>query len=187
MSKIAGLLVFLMVSSATAENFEFTDLDGLVHARLVNVRETQVNDVEVGLDAMQKRLGQWGFERSIRVTGRLDERTYQILDGFNAAEWLQRQVQRLQAETNIETLFQCNGRDCGRSVQWASRVFGQRLLYGQDNDQTYWVGYASNNERRIYVAYSALRTESRQYLLLQSYSLDAPARPSISELQSGRE
>jgi hypothetical protein len=136
-----------------------------------------VSDQEIGLDALQKRLGQWSFENSIRVSGQLKEVTYQTIDGYAAAALLKRQVEARQAYESVETLFECEGRDCGRAVQWASRVFGQRLLYGQDNDQRYWVGRSSSTTNALYVAYSAYRTQNRQYLVLQRYLLDQPDEP----------
>jgi hypothetical protein len=175
MHKFIGVLFVLLASPAIAERSEFTDLSLSPHALLVTQSDKYVSDREVGLDALQKRLGHWGFEESTRVSARLLEATYQIIDGYSAAEFLQQHIQKFKDERGLTTLFQCEGRDCGRAVQWANRVFEQRLLYGQDNDQHYWVGKSDSGDPSLYVAYSAYRTESRQYLVLQRYLLDTPS------------
>jgi hypothetical protein len=36
-----------------------------------------------------------------------------------------------------DVLFQCGGRDCGRSNDWANQVFEQAILYGPDSNQYY--------------------------------------------------
>ena len=172
MHKLLGVCVLVFASFAVADQSEFTELSSS-HALLIGQVNSYVSDREIGLDALQKRLGHWGFENSIRVSANLQEATYQIVDGYSAAESLQQHVQNFTTEYGVTTLFQCEGRDCGRSVQWANRVFEERLLYGQDNDQTYWVGKTDSDDPAVYVAYSAYRTESRQYLVLQRYLLDA--------------
>ncbi|MDG0980661.1 MAG: DUF4892 domain-containing protein [Halieaceae bacterium] len=173
MQKFIGICVMAFAPLVVADQSEFTDLLSSPHARLVSEFDEYVTDREIGLDALQKRLGHWGFENSIRVNANLREAIYQIVDGYSAAELLQHHVQIFQDSGALVTLFECEGRDCGRSVQWANRVFGQRLLYGQDNDQRYWVGKASAQEPSLYVAYSAYRTENRQYLVVQRYLLDS--------------
>lgn len=175
MFKWISVCLMMLMCPALADDFEFTDLSSSPHALIVANADLVVNDKQIGLDALQKRLGQWGFEKSLRVSGQLSEVTYQIVDGYSAAELLQAQVEALKEKQQISPLFECEGRDCGRSVQWASRVFGQRLLYGQDNDQRYWVGQSTQSDQSIYVAYSAYRTESRQYLILQRIKLDSPS------------
>jgi hypothetical protein len=61
-------------------------------------------------------------------------------------------------------LFSCDGRACGRAVQWANRVFGQRVLFGREDLQRYAVfALPGENAGRLLV-YSAERTADRQYL-----------------------
>ena len=175
MHKLLGVCVMIFTSLTVANESEFTDLSSSSHAILIRQVDSDVNEREIGLDALQKRLGHWGFEQSTRVSGNLLESTYQIVDGFSAAEMLKQHTEAFKDAQGVATLFQCEGRDCGRSVQWANRVFEQRLLYGQDNDQRYWVGESTAGEPVLYVAYSAYRTEGRQYLLLQRYRLSPVA------------
>lgn len=175
MHKLLGVCVMMFASLTGANESDFTDLSRSSHAVLIRQVDNYVSDREIGLDALQKRLGHWGFEDSTRVSGHLLEATYQIVDGYSAAEMLQQHTEAFKDAQGVATLFQCDGRDCGRSVQWANRVFDQRLLYGQDNDQRYWVGESTAGDRKIYVAYSAYRTEGRQYLVLQRYLLSPVA------------
>ena len=63
--------------------------------------------------------------------------TWQVDPGYTAEEgyaWLRGQI-----PVDAETLFECEGRRCGSSAQWASRVFEERVLYGHEDRQRYGV------------------------------------------------
>ena len=160
------------VRSVQATDSVWTDLSAFPHAELTLESTQSVQDYEVGLEALQKRLGEWGFRESLRVSGELERKTYAIIDGFDAREILNDRVLIASQQSDVTTLFQCAGRDCGRAVQWANLVFGYRLLYGQENEQRYWIGAQLREESsRIFLGYSAFRTASRQYLHLEKITL----------------
>jgi hypothetical protein len=160
------LLLAMADSAAAAGTPEewLRRLNDYPHARLVERSEQEVIDHEIGLGAMQKVRGTWRFKESERLSGRLLRYTWQIVDGFSSYEIMEDLVATVEAQEGSELVFQCKGRACGSAVQWANRVFGQRVLYGREGEQRYRV-YALQGERRYRLAiYSAARTADRQYL-----------------------
>ncbi len=134
-------------------------LDAYPHAVQINHSVSEVIDYEVGLGAMKKVRGVWGLDESERLSGTLHRYTWQIIDGFTSNEVLEEAVA---AMADAQTLFSCDGRACGRGVQWANRVFGERLLYGRDDLQRYRV-FGEEGQWR-FLLFSAARTSDRQYL-----------------------
>ncbi|MEH6636979.1 MAG: DUF4892 domain-containing protein [Halioglobus sp.] len=139
-------------------------LDDSPHARQVAVSEQEVIDHEVGLGAMQKIRGTWQFKKGERHSGLLQRNTWQIVDGFSSIEVMETLIADLQEINAASLLFSCDGRACGQGVQWANRVFNQRVLYGREDLQRYRV-YALQDEAEYrLVIYSSSRTADRQYL-----------------------
>lgn len=135
------------------------------HAVSIDASENEVADHELGLGALQKIRGQWGFSRSVRLDGTLTRETWQIVDGFAAIEVLRELEQQLAAAGTAELLFSCDGRACGNAAQWANRVFGQRVLYGTADRQRYRIYALETGTVAFRVAlYSGARTTDRQYL-----------------------
>lgn len=171
MSRYAAVLFFVFVNASQAEDLWDT-LSRHSHAQVVESYQGPVIDYELGLDALQKRLGQWGFDQSVRISGTRAASTYQIRDGFSAS----RLAEELEADIKAHgytVLFSCLGRDCGRAVQWANRVFQQRLLYGQENEQRYWIAFKEGEGGvRVTLAYASFRTEARQYLHVEQLDLE---------------
>ena len=142
------------------------------HAKQVAFSEQQVVDHEVGLGAIQKMRGEWRFKDSERLTGTLLSYTWQIIGGFTSAAVMDELLGSLAKEEGAISLFECKGRACGKGVQWANRVFGERLLYGREDLQQYRV-YAFQAERAYrLVGYSAARTADRQYLRVDLIRID---------------
>jgi hypothetical protein len=133
----------------------------------VGFSEREVVDHEVGLGAIQKVRGEWQFKDSERLTGTLFRYTWQIENGFDSADVMEEFLRAVADIKGSEELFSCKGRACGRSVQWANRVFNQRLMFGQEGLQRYRVyalPAAQGGQGSRILAYSAERTADRQYL-----------------------
>lgn len=142
------------------------------HCGQVAFSEQQVVDHEVGLGAIRKVRGEWRFKDSERLTGTLLSYTWQILDGFTSAAVMDELLGALAKKENAVMLFECGGRACGKGVQWANRVFGERVLYGREDLQQYRV-YAFQAEKAYrLVGYSAARTADRQYLRVDLIRID---------------
>lgn len=138
------------------------------HTRLVASSESDVNDHEVGLSPLQRAGSSgWGFARSERLSGYLRRVTWQITEGYSAEDafkWWGEQLSE-QAGVGTELLYQCRGRGCGRSVQWGNAVFGQRILYGRDDEQRYSVHRVQTADREYRVVlYAVVRPPDRHYL-----------------------
>lgn len=143
------------------------------HASPVSQSQTDVRDYEIGLGAMQKKSGVWQFKHSERQSGVLRRQTWQIVDGFSSIEVLAEVEAELAALENSQLLFSCEGRSCGQGVQWANRVFGERMLYGREELQRYRVYAIEETERYRVLLYSSARTADRQYLHMESLLLDS--------------
>ena len=131
----------------------------------VTARSGEVNDHLVGLGAMKKVRGTWGLKKSARVSGHLASYTWRILDGFSADEVMQalEALYQVGPGTEAATLYSCEGRACGHGAQWASRVFGQRILYGRGDAQRYRVFSLGEDGYRL-VLYGSVRSSNRQYV-----------------------
>ncbi len=142
--------------------------DRFPHAEVVNQGSEPVLDHVVGLGPIQKVRGDWRLEDSERLTGQLSRYTWRIVDGFSSRALFEDATAEVEAMPGSELLYACEARSCGRSVQWANRVFHQRVLYGTESSQRYRV-YAlrdGDREQRL-VMYASARTSDRQYLHME--------------------
>lgn len=173
---LAGLILLLVAGltlAATPQEL-LQELDDFPHAQGIATTEQQVIDYELGLGSIKKVRGTWGFKSSERKSGRLQTHTWQIVDGFSSEEVMQSLQGSLEQDENASVLFSCDGRSCGQGVQWANRVFHQRVLYGREDLQHYRI-YSlqepEGNEYRL-VIYSASRTADRQYLHVELLQIE---------------
>lgn len=146
------------------------ELDSFPHATRVSHQVEDVIDYEIGLGAMRKVRGSWGFKDSERQSGELTRYTWQIVDGFTSSEVLEQLEAGLAGQ---RLLFGCEGRSCGQGVQWANRVFRERVLYGRDDLQRYRVFGPAEQETASYrvLLFSSSRTADRQYLHAEFLSI----------------
>ncbi len=151
--------------AAPAPEALLQQLEAYPHVRQMAFSEQKVLDHEIGLGAMQKVRGEWRFKRSERLSGTLLRYTWQIVDGFKAAQVMETLLDPIVQVEDASLLFACQGRACGPGAQWANRVFQERVLHGREDLQRYRV-YALLQGESNYrlIAYSAARTEDRQYL-----------------------
>ncbi len=154
-------VMFVLAAPAVAQSpgEVLARLDAYPHALRINHSVSEVLDYEIGLGSIKKVRGVWQLDESERVSGTLHRYTWQIIDGFTSREVLADAVQDL---ADAELLYSCDGRACGQGVQWANRVFRERLLYGRDDLQQYRV-FGSGQAWRV-LLFSAARTADRQYL-----------------------
>jgi hypothetical protein len=155
--------LLLSISPARADNPAalLEQFDAYPHVIRVGYSVAKVADYEIGLGAMRKVRGVWGFKDSERQSGELTRYTWQVIDGFTANELLAEMESALVA---ADLLFACDGRSCGKGAQWANRVFGERLLYGRDDEQRYRA-YGNDDEPGYrLLLFSSARTADRQHL-----------------------
>ncbi len=148
--------------------------DRFPHAEAVDHASEPVLDYVVGLGAMQKVRGDWRLEDSERLTGQLTRYTWRIVDGFSAEALFEEATAEVEALGGSELLYACEARSCGRSVQWANRVFHQRVLYGTEKSQRYRVYALRGDEReQRLLMYTAARTTDRQYLHMELLAIES--------------
>lgn len=127
-------------------------------------------------------------EKSHRVIGDVSRTTYRIPDGHSPEQvfaWIEEQV----AGQTRELLFQCHGRACGSSNEWANRIFEIAKLYGPDREQSYLLARARNGDtQKFLVVYVIQRGNRRVYAHIDEISVDAKAarvvHPNPSTLMS---
>jgi hypothetical protein len=161
-----ALLFVGRVSTASSPSAEalLQDLNAYPHAQQISFSRGEVIDHEIGLGAIQKVRGEWRFKKSERLSGTLMSYTWQIVDGFNSAQVMEKLLDSVAKDDDASLLFTCKGRACGQGVQWANRVFRERVLYGREDLQRYAVYALQNGAKYRLVVYSAARSEDRQYL-----------------------
>jgi hypothetical protein len=160
------LLFVGRVSTASSPGAEvlLQELNTYPHAQQISYSKEEVIDHEIGLGAIQKVRGEWRFKKSERLSGTLVSYTWQIVDRFTSAQVMEKLLNSVAKDEDARLLFTCEGRACGQGVQWANRVFRERVLYGREDLQRYAVYALQNGANYRLVIYSAARSEDRQYL-----------------------
>jgi hypothetical protein len=131
-------------------------------------------DYRLGLGSLRKVRGFWRHKYSETIAGELLRITWKIDPGYTAGEgftWLQDRLPE-----GSELLFECEGRQCGSSAQWASRVFEERELYGHDERQRYaaW-RYVDGDGTWTIVLYASDRANRRHFLRMDLLKHEFPA------------
>jgi hypothetical protein len=143
------------------------DLQPWAHAGEFSQSSPGETDYLLGLGALQKVGGRWRHKQSQALRGELTRTTWQVDDGFTAEEaydWYRRQL-----SADAELLFECQGRSCGSSAQWADRVFGERVLYGHDERQHYSAWRLQKDSATWFIVlYASDRANRRHFLRLDT-------------------
>lgn len=117
----------------------------------------------LGLGAYQKIHSRWQLKHSEIVVGELERVTWQVHEGFTAEEGFNWFASRI--PEGAQQLFYCEGRACGSSAQWASRIFDERVLYGHDDRQRYGVWRVEEGgDTWTVVLYATDRANRRHFL-----------------------
>lgn len=143
-------------------------IDRFPHVERIDHGRERVLDHVIGLGAMQKVRGNWRLDESERLSGELLHYTWRVLDGFSSAELYDEAAEVSAEMPGSELLYACEARACGGSVQWANRVFGQRVLYGTEQSQRYRVyGLRAGEREQRLILYASARSSDRQYLHME--------------------
>lgn len=121
----------------------------------------------VPLGPMEKVRGSWQSKKAEVVSGTLLRTTWQVRNTpvIELFEQLSQAMEREYAQA-----FSCSDRSCGNASEWASRVYGERLLYGRDEYLRYAAFRTDTGE--WLTLFSAARTVDRQYLHLDVITPD---------------
>ncbi len=135
------------------------------HTEVYSQSEPASTEYLLGLGALQKIRSRWQFKDSELVQGELEQITWQVQGGFTAEDAFDWYSRQLPADATL--LFECEGRACGSSAQWASRVFDERVLYGHDDRQHYAAWRMRENDQLwTLVLYASDRANRRHFLRL---------------------
>ncbi|MDX1754942.1 MAG: DUF4892 domain-containing protein [Marinobacter sp.] len=79
---------------------------------------------------------------------------------------------RALAALGAKILFECSGRECGRSNVWANQIFGQAILYGRDANQDYIAAAVRQNDTSyLLLVYTVTRGNNREYVWTEQLEL----------------
>lgn len=128
---------------------------------IVDYRQQPSTVYSLPLGRMQRAAGTVAPSRAERFQGHLRRITYEIPDGFPAAEVYGFYREQLLSQGQ-QALFSCQGRGCGSSNFWANDVFDNRILYGPETNQYYLAStYQGVNDESQVAGYAALYVVTR--------------------------
>jgi len=169
--RMALTVLFLAWSAATQAALPVTAWQ---HATEIERTGPASAEYLMGLGALQKIGGRWRHKHSELVTGQLQRITWQVKEGFTAEEGYEFMTGQLEGEA--ELLFECDGRSCGSSAQWAAIVFERRELYGHDERQRYSAWRLQREDGTWWVVlYAVDRANRRHYLHVDLLQQAEPA------------
>jgi len=169
-SLIAGNLELLQKPSRF---FEFS-----LHSQAVVVDESQQWQANyiIALGKYKKNNNIWFPESSFRTQGFLQRHTLELPRDYKQAPVFEFYQQQLPDYAKL--LFECRGRGCGQSNNWANDHFGVKFLYGTDSSQYYAVyviedsqqaqkDEASDHSEQFITIYTIRRGNRRIYTQLE--------------------
>lgn len=102
------------------------------------------------------------IEKSVRVAGDLERRTYQI-PSYERPEEIFAYYQSEVADRGGHIIFECQGADCGRSTVWANDVLRVPVLAAPINAQRYFAAQIPGARSYLIAVYVVQRGNKRIY------------------------
>lgn len=150
MTLLACTLACVLASYAQAELVPFPE--ATVVAEGVEAPKSR----QFVLSAVEKNRRETAIERLVDVVAGRRWTTFEVPMGTDPDKLKEHYAAQLAGQV----IFQCEGRDCGRSNTWANQIFGQAVLYGRDQEQTY---LAAQVGQELVAVYLIKRGNRRQY------------------------
>lgn len=133
------------------------DVARFPRAWIVNYEQDSVaSPREFIVSGVEKIRRELRIDRKLRIAATEERVTYQIPSGTPLGEV----IEHYQRVLGPAALFECRGRDCGRSNGWANQVFELAVLFGPDRNQFY---IAAELGDRLISAYVIERGNRRIY------------------------
>ncbi|MEH6348375.1 MAG: DUF4892 domain-containing protein [Bermanella sp.] len=123
------------------------------------------------LGAIERIKGEVKPEAEIRVSAKVQSWLWQLPAGITS-ETAFDQI-RGQVDADTVSLFECQGRSCGLSNDYANQVFQHSILYGRDSNQHYWLGLDKAKNDMLWLVYSIQRSNKRVYVYVERIDLNA--------------
>jgi len=127
------LLLFFPISS------QVQALEDFLPSKIIINDENEVEDYRLILSSLKKINGQWQTARELRMAGKLQRTTVELVGGHTVEEGYDFYLQQLHETLGAREIFSCAGLKCGPSSSWANIRFQQKELYGLDKYQYYSV------------------------------------------------
>jgi len=168
---MAVLLTALFASRVFA--LSSNELDTLFgESRTIFSSSPKTGVYELYLGPMIKVNGRWQNRNVEPIEGLVQRKTLELSERLSFAD-MRRALAQWRDENASKVLFACEAFDCGRSSSWAVNYFDNRLLYGLDRFQAYFVFKINSAEVTRYgVVYAVQRGNRRNYL--QVDTIDTP-------------
>lgn len=128
--------------------------------------QTNTEDYLLSLSAAKTVNGVMELEYFERLAGKLTRITYRAPDA-EPSDMVFAHFRTQLKKLPHNLLFECHGRECGDSNEWANRIFEVRELYGPDRYQHYLAAQLNTDQGPLFLAlYSIQRGNKRVYFQL---------------------
>lgn len=163
-SSLLCLMIYSCVSAAQVAGQKALDsLDDQVKRVLFDKRNNDTR-YQLALGAIERIDGRWQPESSRSFQGDLRQRTLEF-DADKSVDSLFKRYQLLLEQQGAQLLFECRGRDCGRSNNWANGFFRVPQLYGREDSQRLLSLWLPGKQGQSYITlYMVRRGNDRIYL-----------------------
>ncbi len=156
---LASTLAYVLASCAHAELVPFPE------ATMIAEGVEAPKSREFVLSAVEKNRRETSIERLVDVVAGRRWTTFEVPTGTDPDKLREHYAAQLAGQV----IFQCEGRDCGRSNTWANQIFGQAVLYGRDQEQAY---LAAQVGEELVAVYLIKRGNRRQYAHVEMWQPD---------------
>ncbi|WP_415895933.1 DUF4892 domain-containing protein [Neptuniibacter sp. PT34_22] len=141
---------------------DYGSFERFPRSTIVQYKEIENADYRFVLGGLEKIDGVIAPEKEERLSGKLYQLTYRIPQNHSSEEVFSFFAAQLQEQGATEQ-FNCQGRACGSSNQWANTIFKYSRLYGLDTTQRV---ATFKNDQRYFALYSVQRGNKKVYLRL---------------------
>ncbi len=126
------------------------------------------------LGAIERIKGAVTPELDLRLNGKVTQWLWQLPVGVSSEEAFE--DIKLQLMEGSIGLFECEGRSCGPSNDFANQVFEQSILYGRESLQRYWSGLQKGSQAGapavVWVLYATTRSNKKVYAYVEKIVLE---------------
>lgn len=166
------------VQSPSPSEFAFPG-STLVHSH----RSGDVETYKLVLSPVESAARELQIDKFLRLPARFARETWEMPRNATLDE-VQSYLQRRFKERGFTTLFNCSGRDCGRSNLWANYIWQLRVLYGPNTSQFY-LAMQHEAKRLLATLYVVERGNRRIYASLDIVEpVDMPQFETVSGIAS---
>lgn len=177
---IATAFWLILASGAHAQADILAETAFAEGARRVYHAQPAAGDYRLVKSAIKKVNNLWRAEEE-RLLGIISRNTFILSDALSYRE-AREQLKNAARASNMQTIFTCEGLNCGSSNGWANEYLNIKQLYGLDNYQYYLAVQNANatQQNQVQVYYLVQRGNKRIYLQQDVISLKTPRVKSLA-------